>query len=239
MKPELILTGIRGTVFVPPIRFNWELAKQLLAKLNNYIPCVNHSEGAMLSNGQVLNPHEWSLVSPDSKCRLVFSSQKIDLIKEVGNAYSINLITDFSQLCDELFSIVMNFAQVKSTRFAIAPTFQYQSELGNLSDFAASIYQVSTFEGKSVDNCEFSQVYRLTESFDETDVNMNYLSKFYVTSSVMPVDGVNQIKEVPMFDFDINSRADLKALFDVDIINSFFEKSSAFIIKFLNLYFHD
>lgn len=239
MKPELILTGIRGTVFMPQIRFGWELVRQLLVILESYIPCVNHADGPMIYNGQVLNPHEWSLVSPDNKCRLVFSNQKVDLIKEIGNTYSASLISEFSHLCEEIFSIVMNFAQVKSTRFAIAPTFQNQSWQGNLTDFAASVYQVNTFEGARVDNCEFSQVYRIKECIGDTDVEMNYLSKFYTTSGIMPVDGVNQIKEVAMLDIDINSRADLKTLFDVNVIHSFFDQGSVFTDKFLALYFHD
>lgn len=239
MRPELLLNGIRGSIFVPQIQFSWNLVYPLLEYLKDYIPSVNVSGGPQFLNGQIVNPGEWSLVAPNNKCRLCFSVQKIDMIKEVGQSYNKNDIVEFSKFCNDVFSLVMDKVSVKSNRFAVAPSMQYCGDNKNIPNFVSSVYRINKFKDSIVDNCEFSQVYRSLEKINDKDVIINYLSKFYVASNVVKMNGVNQIQDSIMIDFDINSRVDPNNSFDIPTVNSFFDRSPSLINDFLNLYFHE
>ena len=55
----------------------------------------------------------------------------------------------------------------------------------------------------------------------------------------MPIEGVNQLVEVSMIDFDINSKIDPDVVFDNGAINDFFSKVDRFCADFISFYFHE
>ncbi len=245
MKGELKLIGIRGTIFVPMIQFSWELVQRLQSSLKDYIPSVNTSSVPIFTtgNGQLMDsviiaPEEWSLTSPDKKQQVVFQAQKIDLIREINEDYSPNLVSVFGKSCQSLFSAITEFSNMKCTRIAIAPMFEYAGSRDSIIAFANNSFKVNEFKNAKLDNCDFSQVFRIPENISGSTVTLNYLSKFYAINKVASFNGMNQLAEVTRIGFDINSKVDPNVIFNLEAIRDFFTKVSGFCEDFLSFYFH-
>ncbi|MDM8252709.1 hypothetical protein QUW55_14040 [Phocaeicola barnesiae] len=240
---QLNIVEIRGTIFISQIQFSWELVHQIQDVLGiTYIPSVNISSAPMFIEGKLMNSvmsqGEWSLTSPDKKQRIIFQSQKIDIIEEFNISYSSELISQFSKKCKSLFSLIISDS-VKCSRIAIAPTFEYTGNKESIIAFANACFNLNKFRDVKMDNCEFSQVFRVKEKISDMDVFFNYLSKFYSINKVISIDGVNQLAEVTMIDFDINSKVNPDIVFDYKAIDDFFDKASTYCGSFLSLYFHE
>ena len=95
----------------------------------------------------------------------------------------------------------------------------------------------AVFKEEALDNCEFSQVYRVNENIGDSVFKINYLSKFYTSGNIVIVNGVNTIQEYNLVDFDINTFNDTNYSFDIDLVKTFFSKSSGFCSDFMTLYF--
>lgn len=244
LKNQLKIVGMRGTIFVPQIQFSWELVKRLQPIFEvEFIPSVNMSPAPMFIEGKLMNtvmsPGEWSLISQDKKQRIMFQSQKIDVIEELNADYSVETISRFGERCKLLFSSMVP-DPIKCSRIAIAPTFEYIGEKDSIIKFANTCFHLNEFKGVKMDNCDFSQVFRVQERIsDSMDVYFNYLSKFYTINKVVPIEGVNQLVEVSMIDFDINSKIDPDVVFDNGAINDFFSKVDRFCADFISFYFHE
>ena len=79
MKQNFIIRGLRGSVFMPQITFNWEFISAIQTMLPNYIPSVI-SDTPQVIKGMLLSPGDWILSSPDDNIRIVFQAQKVDYI---------------------------------------------------------------------------------------------------------------------------------------------------------------
>ena len=90
MKQNFIIRGLRGSVFMPQITFNWEFISAIQTMLPNYIPSVI-SDTPQVIKGMLLSPGDWILSSPDDNIRIVFQAQKVDYIINTGEFYQFNL----------------------------------------------------------------------------------------------------------------------------------------------------
>lgn len=242
MKEHLKLVEIRGTIFIPQIPFSWGLVNELTKSLTDYIPTVNMSPNPILLDGasvkpNVLAPCEWSLVAPNQKQQVLFLAQKIDLLKSVNVDYAPEAINEFAKTCQALFKIFPEFTSHKCTRIAIAPTFEYTGD--DIMPFTRDIFKKNDFQNAALDNCDFSQVFRLRENILDKQIYINYLSKFYAMSRVISANGINQLAEVTMINFDINSKVDPDVVFTQEAIGAFFTNAPIFCEKFLSFYFNE
>ena len=245
MKKELKLIGIRGTIFVPMIQFSWELVQKLQSSLEDYIPSVNTSSVPIFTDGDgqlmdsvIIAPGEWSLTSPDKKQQIIFQAQKIDLIREINENYTQDLISMFGKFCQSLFSAITEFSNMKCTRIAIAPMFEYAGNRDSIIAFANNSFNANELKNAKLDNCDFSQVFRIPENISGSIVTLNYLSKFYAINKVASFNGMNQLVEVTRISFDINSKVDPNVIFNLEAIRDFFTKVSGFCEDFLSFYFN-
>ena len=239
MKSKFNIVGLRGSIFIPQIKFSWDIVNNLLNNLVNYIPLVNNTGGPIFANGQVMNPEEWSLSSSNNNSKLIFQAQKIDYIETMEYQYDNAYIIDFSNKCKDLFDVFLEKDEFKSTRIAIAPTFKYNGDYNEFMSFVNAIYNKNVFKGSSIHNCDFSQVYRVKENIGNKEIITNYLSKFYVTNNIITTNGVNQIQESLMLDLDINTKADPNIQFELKDIEDFFNQAPVFCDTFMSFYFQD
>ena len=234
-----MIEGLRGSLFIPPIPFNWSFVNNLFEILPGFIPSVNQSSPQLI-NGIVVEPfNEWLIFSPDNKSRLIFQQQKVDYIIKSGDDYSPQTIIDFSEKCKALFEKIIDYSNQQSSRIAIAPTYKWVGTKDLFMDFVKKTFNNHLFEGSPIDNCDFSQVYRVVENINELDIKLNYLSKFYVVNSLNIVNGVNTIQESFMIDFDINTFVDPNNSFDKATVIDFFSKAESFCTKFMDFYFNE
>lgn len=238
MEPFFKIEGLRGSLFVPFIPFNWAFVNSLFEVLPGFIPSVNLL-APQIVNGMVSSPGDWLIFSPDNKSKLIFQQQKVDFIMEVGSDYSSEIIEAFSEKCQVIFEIIMNYSQQRSSRIAIAPTYKWIGDKKLFEDFIKGMFNKNSFKSTSIDNCDFSQVYRVDENINGLDIKLNYLSKFYVTNSFTIVNGINSIQETYMMDFDINTFVDSKYSFDKVAVIDFFSKAVGFCISFMDFYFDE
>ena len=234
MKSYFNIVSLRGTIFLPQIVFDWTFVSEMLKILPNYVPTNNTPQ---IINGVIVNSTDWMLGTQDGTERLIFQPQKIDFILNKESSYSERDIDEFSKKCDKIFSKILELRNAKASRLAIAPTFKYIGDISTLKSFIQKIYATRVFKEESLDNCEFSQVYRVNENIGDSVFKINYLSKFYTSGNIVIVNGVNTIQEYNLVDFDINTFNDTNYSFDIDLVKTFFSKSSGFCSDFMTLYF--
>lgn len=239
LKDQLKIVSMRGTIFVPQMPFSMKFISRLpTVSPQEFTPSVNMSSVPMILQGNLsgigIGPGEWFLVSHDKKKLIIFQSQKIDFIEKLNIDYSLKSISEFGEKCKLLFSSIDS----ECSRIAIAPTFEYTGEKGSIITFANSCFKLNEFKNVKVDNCDFSQVFRVQETISDTKkVDFNYLSKFYTINKVVQRDGAYQVAEVSMINFDINSKVDPDVVFDSNDINDFFSKAASFCEDFISFYF--
>ena len=243
MKSKFSVFGLRGTIFLSYVPFDWRLVSSLLDELKDFIPSVNTTGVPLMGNGFVIQPGEWSLVSPDGQKSLFVTGQKIDYTENYRNVeaklYSMDVIQEFSGVCTRVFAKIMDFANIKSTRIALAPTLRYNSSLHEFTQYVQNVYAKNTFKQANVDNVEFSQVYRVEEEIGSMTPVINYLSKFYVVNDVINLGAMNEIREKCAVDFDINTRFDPEYFFDKECVNAFFDKADKMVDSYFNFYFNE
>ena len=239
MKPVFKIEGLRGSLFIPLIPFDWMFVNSLFEILPGFIPSVNPSAPQII-NGKMVTPlNEWLIFSPDHKSKLVFQQQKVDFIIDMGVDYLPQTIKDFSEKCRLLFERIIDYSKQQSSRIAIAPTYKWVGVKDTFMDFVKETFNRNSFKGSTIDNCDFSQVFRVVESINQLDVKINYLSKFYVVNSLSVVNGVNTIQESYMIDFDINTFVDPNYSFDKAMVMDFFSKATSFCTNFMEFYFNE
>lgn len=236
MKPIFKIEGLRGSLFIPLIPFEWTFVNSLFEILPGFIPSVNQFASPIIK-GAVMSPNEWLIFSPDNKSRLIFQQQKVDYIVESGIDYSPEVIKEFAEKCIQLFEKILDHSNLSSSRIAIAPTFKWVGEKNLFVDFIKEMYSKNSFKNSSVDNCDFSQVFRVFEDINDMEIKMNYLSKFHTTNSLVVINGVNSIQESYMMDFDINTFVDSKYIFNKTAVYDFFSKAEMFCSSFMDFYF--
>lgn len=237
--PEFNIEGLRGSIFMPQITFSWDFILALKGLLPDYLPSTISGNPQML-RGMLLTPGDWTLTSPDGKNILIFTAQKVDyIVISTDTTYSQEAIKRFAEQCQKVSGKIMELTGVKANRLAIAPTFKYLGDSTQFKTFINTVYAKNSFKNSGVDNCDFSQVFRVDEEINGTPIKVNYLSKFYTTNAVMVVNGVNTIQEVNMLDFDINTVVSPNYIFDIDAVRDFFNKSAAFCSEFMSWYFKE
>lgn len=188
----------------------------------------------------LLNPGEWTLTSPDEKIIVVFKMQKVDyIVINTDTRYTQEAIKIFAEQCQKVFEKIMELASVKANRLAIAPTFKYIGEIPQFKTFINTIYAKNLFKKSSVDNCDFSQVFRVDEEINGTLVKTNYLSKFSTANAIIVTNGINTIQEVNILDFDINTQVNPNYTFDTVAVKDFFNKVTIFCSDFMSWYFEE
>ena len=135
-----------------------------------------------------------------------------------------------------MFAIVLSQKNEDSKRLAFAPSFVYNGEREIYKKLLNTVIAKKTFKGVAMDNCEFSQVFRVAEKICDREYIINYLSRFYTRTSWVNENDRTVMKDADLIDFDINTFVDATYSFNSDSVKDFFDKSSAYCEDFINWY---
>lgn len=233
---DFSLVQLRESIFVQ--KDEWKLGeisdinRKLLGYAFGVIPRNIPSKRGMF-------PVDFVLSSLNERTRILFSVQKVDCIIETESKDIMRSLNDLNKRCTEILLDVLEITGTKTaSRLAVAPLFRYNSNTALQEKFVETIYAKSKlkFKNEKIDNCEFSQLFRVNEGINGRKIKINYLSRFYV-------ENIFTRNEKPrlcnMAVFDINTLPDPEYNFDVDFVKNFFLKSPVFCEDFLSYYFNN
>ncbi len=236
MKLNLNIAKLRGSIFTQPISYSPEIVKGLSDVLPGFLPSfVQNVVPGSIPNPVI--PFSWELVNPNTGERIQFNNIKIDIIQSKEVPCKQEVISEFANHCSEVFCRILDITGLSASRLAIAPTLICIDDPGKISQFARSVYARNSFNGASVDNCVFNNVFRTEEKIGEKYYRMNYLANFYAINRVVNVDGQNTVRESIAVDFDINTFINDEYVFRKKEIEAFFMKASGMSNSFIDFYF--
>ncbi len=222
---------LRGTIFCPPIRYSKEFVAALYEVANEYVPVIVRDNGAL----PVLPI--WQLTSSDEREQILFNGEKIDLIQRVEHDIDDDAIRAFAERCTVVVSKVLEVADVVCTRIALAPSVIITEKGTRPSALYNKLFSINSFEDVQLDTSNLSQVYRVNKTIGEKEVKINYVSNFRLENELVNLNGINQMRERYMGDFDINTMVNPEYKFSIDDVKGFFNLSPTMFVSFYNLYF--
>ena len=220
------IKDLRGTIFCPPIRYGKEFVAALSEVANDYIPVIVRDNGAL----PVLPI--WQLSSPDEREMILFNGEKIDLVQRIEHEIDDNAIHAFAERSIVVFSKVLEVANVICTRIALAPSVIITEKGAKPSALYNKLFSINSFEGTKLDTSNLSQVYRVNKTIREKDIKINYVSNFRLENELVNLNGINQMRERYMGDFDINTMVNPEYKFFVDDVKEFFKLSPSMFASF-------
>ena len=222
---------LRGTIFCAPIKYSNEVVKSLSGIVDGYMPMQFRDRGVL-----PIFP-TWELTSPDGDERLIFTGDKIDLVKTVENAISAEVVKAYAERCKVVLGRIMEvWARNICTRVAWAPSVIVAREGDKPTELFGRIYNIREFEGKRIESGNISQVYRIDKDIEGKKVKVNHVANFHAESELITDGGVSRIRERYICDFDINTMLNPDNKFTAAGLNEFFEMAPECFDKFYKLY---
>jgi len=236
MSSSVTLKELRGTIFLPTIPFDKKLSDKLSEYLQGFIPVLSFP--MMIGSLRIEQQNgNWVMTTLDFKQKVSFLDGKIDYTYSYDpNRGGLDEFKSFLKTCANVFKVIMDYTQNSITRIAIAPSFIMKEDGKKIKSVISEYFEVNRFKDKSVDSCDFNQVYRNVENINGLEVTINYVSKFRVEQTQTLNDGIVTIEDSIAVDFDINTYPDPKIKFDKAFVDDFCEKSNDMCDEFMKLY---
>lgn len=224
------ITIIRGTVFCPPIKFSRKFVEDLSGIVDDYMPTIVRDNGAI-----PLFP-AWQLISRDEKDVVVFSGEKIDLIRLVETHMDDAGLNGFARRCEEVFEKILNVTGYLCTRLAFAPSVVV-SEKGSKPDaLYKKLFAIREFKNEKADISSVSQIYRIIKKIGDKDIKINHLANFHVEPDMITARVTNHVRDRYVGDFDINTMINPEYMFSVNEMKQFFRITPDCFKDFYDLY---
>lgn len=243
MKSNLKTANVRGSIFVPKVAYNSENLDKMRSVFVGYMPTIiAPSLVAPVFPPFVgaLNTNMWRLISPDQLVNISFFDEKIDIVVNTNNlSYDVSEIGKLGTFFFESFKKIVNLFGFTSTRLALAPTLYLPFSEGDsfVKDFTCRIFSFNQFKGSYLDNCDFSQVFRVMNKLNGKDYLINNLVKFS-TELFQEQKGNNILVEQRMnISVDINTFVNPQYIFSVLEIFEFFKMSPQWCEELMCSYF--
>lgn len=221
---------LRGTIFCPPIRYTKEFVASLSEVANGYIPVIVRDNGAL----PVLPI--WQLTSPDERELLMFNGEKIDLVQVMESQINDETIRVFAERCKAVFGKILGITGYTCTRIALAPSVIITEKGTRPTALYNKLFAINVFDGAQLDNSNLSQVYRVNKMIGDKEVRINHVGNFHLENELVNINGVNQMRERYMGDFDINTMVNPEYKFSIPYVMEFFDISPALFSTFYNIY---
>ena len=222
---------LRGTIFSVPIKYSKEFVQCLAGMVDGYMPIQ------VRDNGVLPILPIWRLTSPDEKDVLAFTGDKIDLMKIVEGNFDNNDIKSFAERCKKVFGRIMEVTGKICTRVALAPSVIVVEKGNKSTELFSRLYRIQKFGDVQLESSNVSQVYRVDKEIEGKAVRINFVANFYAESDRITENGVSQMRERYMCDFDINTMVNPDNKFTTVGINEFFEMAPECFKEFHELYF--
>lgn len=222
---------LRGTIFCPPIRYSKDFVAALSDLSKGYTPVLVRDNNAM----PILPV--WQLSSPDDKELFLFNGEKIDIVRGFEKEIDDATISAFAERCKVVFSRILEITGFVCTRIALAPSVIIAEKGTRPNALFNRLFSISHFEGANLDTSNLSQVYRINKLIGEKEVKINHVANFHLENELVTINGINQMRERYMGDFDINTMVNPEYKFSIPNVKEFFELSPTSFKAFYNLYF--
>lgn len=238
MKTNLLIDNIRASVFIPFLPYDWNIIHRLQEIIRDGVPTVSTNSPLIIGEA-VFHPGSWTVASALTNTRIIVQQQKIDFIQ--GNIHpQESLDTIWKKFCEDtkkIIDIFMSLLSSHASRLAIAPSYIYNDGRDNWKDFIRKSFTKNSFRESELVEGDFSQLFRVKESFNNKYYRINYLSKFYTSNQLVEKTEGVQIIERLNIDFDINTAPDQGYVFNIESMKSFFDNARNFSELFLGYYF--
>lgn len=238
MKTNLHIDSIRASVFLPFLPCDWNIITQLQEIIQEGISSISTNNPLVIGES-LYQPGSWTLASHSTNNRVIVQQQKVDyILANIKNQDNFDSV--WHRFCEDtkrVMEIFMNLTNSNAYRLAIAPNYIYGDGSENWKDFIRKYFIKKTFKESELEGGDFSQLFRIKESFNDKYYRINYLSKFYASNQLIEKDGNGRIIERLNVEFDINTSADQEYSFNKDSMKSFFDNAKTFSEVFLTHYF--
>lgn len=245
MKECLKTANIRGSIFVPKVAYNTVNLDKMRTAFPDFmptvlspmaIPDVIYAVGAMNNNA-------WRLISPDQMATISFYDDKIDIIiNKEAMPYSEIEIAKCSSQFFELFKKIYDAFGFSSIRLALAPTLFLpftEDAPFTVTDFTKRIYSFNQFQGSSVDNCDFSQVFRVNRQLNNKNYLINHLTKFSTEFFQEQKGDTIHTGQRMTISMDINTFVNPQYKFEEKEMYDFYDQSPKWCEELIHSYFNE
>lgn len=235
METKMTIRGVRGTIFMPQVKPNVDVIKELGEAFPDWIPSIENPD--LNIRDKIVSPSgQWMLIAPDNNERIVFTPQKVDYLSFSNAEYSLDEMNKRMQRCKEVFLKLIAITKYSVTRIAFAPAFVINIKEKEYNQWIASIFSRSQFKVAELVETNFTQTFYVEEKIGDRKIVMNYISKLETERYVQNVKGINQIVPIYTIEFDINTRTNEAHVFNKEEIEIFCSEAPRYGESFLNFY---
>lgn len=227
------IKGMRATIFAPQISFSSEILKRILPLLNDgleYITVLSDMQPIQINGNNLLIPqnnNQWQLRSVNTFTQnIIFGAKKVDIVREYDG--SIEGDADFNSFCHfsgDFFSKLLMTLGISASRMAFAPSYLLPIENNEtVTNFVNPFFTKNKFKNANIDNCDFSNVFRISEDINGKPISINHLFK---VEQINRIDISKQVLNPQPFiniDIDINTKAEDSYIFNDSDILDFYGK---------------
>lgn len=242
------IKGMRATIFAPQISFSSDTQKKILPLLNDgleYIPVLSDMQPIQINGNNLLIPqnnNQWQLRSVNTFTQnIIFGLQKIDIVRDYNR--NVEEHADFEDFCHfsgDFFSKLLNTFGLSASRIAFAPSYLLPIENNEtVIKFVNPFFTKNKFKNAYIDNCDFSNVFRIVEDINGKSISINHLFKVELINRIDISKPVLSPQPFISIDVDINTKVEDNYIFnDSDILN-FYSKIPCMAQEFIAFIFKE
>ena len=240
MTPNFIIRVCRGSIFTSTVKYDIETWQKLSTKFIGYLPYsqIPAAVAIQMNTLQIPGPNYWVMSSKADNIDVYFLEGKIDVIlKDSNKQYSKDSISELCNKFQIIFAKLIDSLDLVVSRIAFAPLLvNNRDDTSQYVDFAKSIFRDRKFRGSSVDNCDFSNVFRVKENIEGEEIIINCLANFAVAQLPEVINMKLVVRNELQVNLDINTLGGQHYIFTIDKIKSFYNKVVDLTIDFVDSY---
>lgn len=240
MRPDFFIRMCRGSIFTSTVKYNSDNWERLSPIFSRYMPLTQTSPSIDVQGNTIqLGGPMWSLTSKKDGIDINFLEGKIDIIvKNISLPYNPENICSLCGNIKDIFMKIIEALDLQSNRLAFAPLIiSNNNDAKSYISFARQIFSNRQFKGEQIDNCDFSNVFRIKETIDGNEVIINCLANFSLTQLPAVINGKFTMNNELQINIDINTLAGQSYNFSKTNVESFYGLAPKLTIDFIDSYF--
>lgn len=235
------IISVRATVFCPQPEYTKQNKDMLLSLFNGYSPIwwLNEPIPEGKNEPSPSSVLEWGCKNDRDRTQIVLHSQTIDVIMGLGGDYSFNRLLKCATKCSDMICSIMEHFQLKTIRFALAPTCCFIAMPGVKKNIVEEYLADKKFKDTSFVSFNYSLS---LQGFVKLNEHINHKVNYVVSTSngektTMSANGP-QRQSCTICEFDVNT-VNENIEYNVDTVKDFFksipEETDKFIQYIQNL----
>lgn len=228
---ERSVVSLRGTAFANKLILFSANSVEYISSLfdNEKLVAIINNNTVLVSSNAI---SEWVLQSIDKSLNIVFSFNKIDIIK--NGTFNKSEVKEFVSKIESVFENLMHHFSFDISRIAFAPT--YKTPIDSLEGFAETIFKKTSFNESSIFDCSFNNTFIKKEILNKESVDINYCCNISFLKSIPNLEVMSN-KEV-LVQIDINTSQNEKRIFTEPFLSDFYNNVEKFTEDLYKFYFN-